>query len=420
MPRKARRPTTVSAFTGAGGLDLGLACAGFRIVGCIENDAIARKTLISNCPTRRLLKPFDITKLAKTIRLSDLRCGGRGLDLLAGGPPCQPFSKAAQWTKTGMQGLKDPRSEPLRAFLSVAERLLPRVILIENVPGFVQGRNSAVSLVRKQLQRINELHKTRYNLEYRLLDAVNYGVPQRRQRAILIARRDGRGFSWPLPTHDAARVRAYDALRRLRATTRPSAAGKWADLLPSIPEGQNYLWHTSKGGGKELFGYRTRYWSFLLKLAKNQPAWTLSAFPGPATGPFHWENRPLTIKEMLRLQSFPASWRIAGDPRAQVRQVGNATPPLVAETIARAIGQQVFGIKYSRPRRLTISRARTLPPPEVVCVIPKRYERLEGQHPAHPGTGLGPNPRMKPRRPIPVPSRPHVLRGSVRQRRRAA
>ena len=77
----------------------------------------------------------------------------------------------------------------------------------------------------------------------------------------------------------------------------PAARGGWADLLPSIPEGQNYLWHTDRGGGRPLFGYRRRFWSFLLKLSKHRPSWTLSAQPGPSTGPFHWTNRPLAVRE---------------------------------------------------------------------------------------------------------------------------
>jgi DNA (cytosine-5)-methyltransferase 1 len=144
MPERRKYPTALSAFTGAGGLDLGLACAKFRVIACIENDGIARHTLLSNCPGRRFLEPFDITKLAEKLRPADLGLRRGQLGLLAGGPPCQPFSKAAQWTKSGMRGLKDPRSEPLRAFLVLAERFLPRAILIENVPGFIQGPSSAV------------------------------------------------------------------------------------------------------------------------------------------------------------------------------------------------------------------------------------------------------------------------------------
>lgn len=393
--KRNRRPTALSAFTGAGGLDLGLVSAGFRIIGCIEKDAIPRQTLARNWPKARFLQPCDIMKLAKSLDLNDVVGKGAQLDLLAGGPPCQPFSKAAQWTKNGMLGMRDPRSEPLQAFMMVAERFLPRVVLIENVPGFIRGPHSAVGFIQKRFDEINAKHKTKYKLQYELLDAVDYGVAQRRQRALLVARRDGKSFTWPNPTHASNPITAYDALRKIRARTVPRAAGKWAKLLSSIPEGQNYLWHTSKGGGRELFGYRTRYWSFLLKLSKNQPAWTLSAFPGPATGPFHWTNRPLSIKEMLRLQSFPASWQVAGDFRYQVRQVGNATPPLLGEVIGRTIREQVFGFKYRSPYKLRIGKAKVVPPPEVVREIPEEFVHFEGQHAAHPGTGLGPSPRRK-------------------------
>jgi len=180
-------------------------------------------------------------------------------------------------------------NEITAAFMSLAEALLPRVILIENVPGFVQGPTSTVAWLKHRLAKINRTHKTKYTLQHRQLDAVEYGVPQRRERAILIACRDGRKFSWPEPTHTDHPIRAYDALRGLRGKNQRDASGKWAALLPSVPEGQNYLWHTAKGGGRQLFGYRTRYWSFLLKLSKREPSWTLSAFPGPATGPFHWK-----------------------------------------------------------------------------------------------------------------------------------
>ena len=84
-------------------------------------------------------------------------------------------------------------------------------------------------------------------------------------------------------------------------------------LLPTIPEGQNYLWHTERGGGEPLFGWRRRYWSFLLKLAKDLPSWTIQAQPGPATGPFHWDNRRLSVREMARMQTFPDNVVIKGE-----------------------------------------------------------------------------------------------------------
>ena len=187
----------LSGFAGAGGLDLGFESAGFRILACIENDPIARATLAANRPKRRFLQPFDISKLAKTFRPTDIGLRVRELGILAGGPPCQPFSKAAQWTKTGRRGTKDPKMKSLRAFMSLAEALLPRVILIENVPGFIQGPTSTIAWFKRRLTKINRTHHTKYTLQHRQLDAVEYGVPQRRERAILIACRDGRKFSWP-------------------------------------------------------------------------------------------------------------------------------------------------------------------------------------------------------------------------------
>ena len=142
-----------------------------------------------------------------------------------------------------------------------------------------------------------------------VVNAADYGVPQHRRRAIVVARRDGGTFAWPPKTHVERPVRAWDAIGslHLRPSELPETRGAWADLLPSIPEGHNYLWHTDRGGGRPLFGYRRRFWSFLLKLSKHQPSWTLSAQPGPSTGPFHWESRPLAVREILRLQSFPAN-----------------------------------------------------------------------------------------------------------------
>jgi DNA (cytosine-5)-methyltransferase 1 len=112
--------------------------------------------------------------------------------------------------------------------------------------------------------------------------------------------------------------------------------GRWANLLPSIPEGKNYLWHTNRGGGKRLFGWRTKYWSFLLKLAKNQPAWTIPAQPAQNAGPFHWANRQLRTSEMLKLQTIPSNIFVAGTRADRQRQIGNAVPSLLAEAIGRA------------------------------------------------------------------------------------
>jgi DNA (cytosine-5)-methyltransferase 1 len=228
---------------------------------------------------------------------NDLGVARTGLDLIAGGPPCQPFSKAAQWTSTGRTGLKDPRARLVGGFISLIEKFLPRAIIIENVPGFVRGPTSALRSLQLRLAAVNKRVGTSYHIQCWVIDAADYGVPQHRQRAILIAFRDGRRFQLPVPTHHGAYIRSWDALHDYTETNPPGPAGSWTALLPSIPEGHNYQWLTARGGGIELFGWRTRYWSFLLKLARDRPSWTLPASPGPNTGPFHRDNRPLSTRE---------------------------------------------------------------------------------------------------------------------------
>lgn len=386
-------PTLLSVFSGLGGMDLGLCRAGFETIGCIEIEPDAVESIRRNRPSLSAIGPTDINRLSPGPYRKSLGLRRRELDLLAAGPPCQPFSSAGRWTDAGWRGLNDPRVACLASFLKLLDELLPRVVIIENVPGFVRGETSAIPMLNQAFRDINRRNKTSYNLTWKELNAADYGVAQHRRRAILVAERNGREIGWPNPTHSAAPVRAFDALRKLNVQEKPVATGKWADLLPSIPEGQNYLWHTEKGGGKALFGYRTRYWSFLLKLAKHEPSWTLSAQPGPSTGPFHWENRPLSTTEALCLQSFPASFKVAGARRTQLLQIGNATPPLLAEVLGRKIGEDVFGVTHNGPPTLRISRARTVPAPHPVSSVPRRFSQHVGKHTAHPGAGLGPRPR---------------------------
>lgn len=390
-------PTVLSTFTGAGGLDLGLEAAGFRVLGCVENDSMARKTLNANRPAWPLLEPSDIVPLASSLTASDLCLEVGELDLLTGGPPCQTFSKAAQWSKNGRKGLEAEDCESsIDAFLLLIKRLKPKAILIENVPGFARGKTDAIPYLESFFEALEEEDaEASYNLESQIVNAADYGVPQRRKRALVVAFRNREGLGWPDPTHEDKPVRAWDALGDVSAEDPPSARGKWAALLPSIPEGNNYQWHTEKGGGEQLFGYRTRFWSFLLKLAKNQPSWTLQAQPGPATGPFHWDNRPLTVKEMLRLQSFPSSWTVCGDRRQQTRQIGNATPPLLAEVFGRAIRARLEGAEFPEPPTLAIPRRQEVPDPEGVSDVPAQYRELIDDHEPHPGPGKGPDPVME-------------------------
>ena len=169
-----------------------------------------------------------------------------------------------------------------------------------------------------------------------------------------------------------------------------ACSGKWAGLLPSIPEGSNYLWHTSRGGGVPIFGWRCRYWTFLLKLAKARPSWTIQANPGPSCGPFHWRNRMLSTREMCRLQTFPLDANITGTAWSARRQAGNAVPALLAEVLAREIAVQLLGGRRtsSPPVLLQASRGGS-PRPERRRPVPAEYRVLVGDHPPHPGEGRG-------------------------------
>lgn len=390
----ARRLTALSCFSGAGGLDLGLEAVGFETVGLLETDDDARQTLAANRPAWPLLDPADVVLAGRTLRPEDAGLEARELDLLAGGPPCQPFSNAGQWAATARTGLKDPRGQAVMGMLDLLETFLPRALLIENVAGFLAGTVSAEKAIKARLRKINKEHGTRYALTWHVVDAADYGVPQHRRRAIATAFRDGhKPAGPPTATHAGDHRTAWDALSRVHVADPPAAAGKWADLLPCVPEGSNYLHLTERGGGPELFGWRTRYWSFLLKLDRDRPSWTLPASPGPGTGPFHWDNRPLAAEERLALQGFPAGWLLAGQERDQVRLAGNATPPALAEAsgrqIAAALGRACpdagDGLVLAVPKAdRPVGRVR--PPAR----LPRRYAELVGSKDAHPGTGAGP------------------------------
>src|SRR5262249_53266014 len=148
--------------------------------------------------------------------------------------------------------------------------------------------------------------------------------------------------------------------------------------------------------GAPLFGWRTRFWSFLLKLAKSKPSWTIQAEPGPATGPFHWENRLLSASELARLQTFPHDYRFYGSRHSAQRQIGNAVPSALAELIGREIRRQLLGHKsVRRAATLIPSRRRSCPPPLEPTEVLAKFDYLRGDHKPHPGTGQGPSAKQR-------------------------
>ena len=402
------RNTMISLFSGAGGLDLGLVEAGFQNKLCVEIDVAARQTLAVNHPQWKLAHPGDIHAITPMELLKQAGVEPRELTLLAGGPPCQPFSKSGYWVTGDTDRLTDPRAKTLKAYLDIVREAQPEVIFLENVKGIAfSEKDEGLQLLISELNKINRAKKTNYRPHVIALNAADYGVPQSRERVIIIASREGKQFNLPEPTHfDPERapgkgqphLTAWDAIGDLDVyiwsdDVKPS--GKWAELLPTIPEGQNYLWHTDKMRGIPLFGWRTRFWSFLLKLAKDKPSWTIQAQPGPATGPFHWKGRLLSVRELARLQTFPDEYQFAGDRRAAHMQIGNAVPPAIGEFFGLEIRRQFLGERVRRKLKLIPEKRTDCPPPENPKTVPKKYLSLSGAHDAHPGTGRGPGAQKR-------------------------
>jgi len=364
----------ISLFSGAGGLDYGIEAAGFDTVVAVEMDKWCCATLRANRKWAVLEDRIENVSSEKILSAGNLKKGEA--KLLIGGPPCQPFSKSGYWRTGDAARLEDPRAKTLEEYMRVLEDTLPEAFILENVFGLAyKGKDEGLQFLKDRLNRINKKYKTSYSFNWKVLNSAHFGVPQVRERVFIVGSRDGKIFNFPeprflLPDEQSdgnlfdlgkPRVRtAWDAIGDLDDPNEDPAeskvGGQWGDLLPSIPEGENYLFHTARGSGKPLFAWRSRYWSFLLKLSKDKPSWTIQAQPGTAIGPFHWKNRRLTMREMARIQTFPDDVEILGGVSVVQKQLGNAVPSLLAEVLGKEIRRQFFG------HRVSANSLKLLPP----------------------------------------------------------
>jgi DNA (cytosine-5)-methyltransferase 1 len=239
----------------------------------------------------------------------------------------------------------------IQGYLAVLKALKPKAFLLENVAGM------AYKVHREALDFIVQTATDAgYNCTWRVINAANYGVPQIRERFFLVGLQQGE-FRFPAPSHEEGisgdLISGNERLPRWRTageaisdldTEENSddkghfAGGKYHDLLVQIPPGENYLFFTKeRGHPNPVFKWRSRYWSYLLKLSPDLPSWTIQARRSNNIGPFHWRNRILRIAEVKRLQTFPDSWQLAGRLEQQWRQVGNAVPPRLAYHLGRSL-----------------------------------------------------------------------------------
>lgn len=400
----------ISLFTGVGGLDFGFEAAGFDTAVAVEIDRACCAALRSNRDWPVIEGDIHTVTTGRLLEAGSLTRGQA--DVLIGGPPCQPFSKSGYWVTGDAKRLGDARADTLSAYLRILEEAQPKAFLLENVYGLAyRSKDEGLNRILKGVDDINRRTGSSYKPVWKVLNAASYGVPQLRERVFIIGARDGTEFEFPEPTHaergalgpgQEPHRTAWDAIGDLPSQPNDeglAAGGKWAALLPTIPEGENYLWHTRRGGGLPLFGWRTRYWNFLLKLAKDRPSWTIQAQPGSATGPFHWSSRKLSARELARLQTFPEDVSLQASRNEVQRMLGNAVPSLLAEILARAIAMQLLGRRrYANLPKLLMPVRPNMPPPEQVLAVSRPYLALIDDHADHPGTGLGRRALQRPRR----------------------
>jgi DNA (cytosine-5)-methyltransferase 1 len=304
--------TSIELCAGAGGQALGLEGAGFDHAALVEIDRHCCNTLRHNRPEWNVRE--------EDLRIFKQSAGGySGIDVLAGGLPCPPFSVAGK-----QLGEKDERNL-FNDAIEIVDAVRPQAVMIENVRGFL---GAVFHDYREHLK--GQLKKLGYKADWRLLNASDFGVPQLRPRVVIVAMIESRSemFDWPEPNpHNPATV--GETLHDLMAARGWRGAEDWRDsadeIAPTIVGG------SKKHGGPDLGPTRAR------------AAWAALGVEGrtiapEAPDPFHNAMPRLTVAMVARLQGFPDDWHFTGAKTNAYRQVGNAFPPPVAGAVARQIG----------------------------------------------------------------------------------
>ncbi len=312
--------TVIELFAGAGGLALGLEKAGLKNILLNEIDKDCAKTLSINRPNWNI-----INKDIKEIDFSNIQA-----DVVTGGFPCQSFSHAGK-----RLGFDDIRGTLFWEFARAIKQIQPKIFLAENVSGLVTHDNG---LTLKTM--IEFLSSLGYNVKYKVVDAVNYSVPQKRKRILIIGTKRGIHFEYPeehrkvVPIKEALKDVPKSAgmnysNKRKQILELVPPGGSWVDLPKDIQKdfmGKSFY----SGGGKRGMARRISW---------NEPCLTLTTSPSQKqTERCHPdETRPFTVREYARIQTFPDEWIFAGSISSQYKQIGNAVPVKLAEEIGKKI-----------------------------------------------------------------------------------
>jgi DNA (cytosine-5)-methyltransferase 1 len=334
-----KKPTVISLFSGAMGLDLGLEKAGFEIVASVENEKNCIETIKTNRPKIKLYDK-DINEVNPLDILKDLKMKPGEVDLVAGGPPCQAFSTAGR-----RRSLNDFRGNVIVRFLEYVKEIEPKYFILENVRGLLSAKLANTPEEYGEYRAVEdqpgsviwfltkEFEKLGYKISFSLFDASLYGVPQKRERVIIFGTKDAKLVPIPEPTTMNNPLTLRDAIGDLK-----SVQHSYIELSPSrikylsLLKGGEYWRHLplamqeeAMGKSFHLGGGKT---GFYRRLSWEKPSPTLVTHPSmPATMLVHPdEMRPLSVQEYARVQQFPDDWVFSGKPIKIYKQIGNAVP----------------------------------------------------------------------------------------------
>lgn len=376
--RAAARPTAIDLFSGAGGLSLGLTRAGFSVLAAADIDAVASETYLANLGGLRYTGDLsDVSEFLDHLRAWEID----EVDLVAGGVPCQPFSRAGRSKIRSLVDAKirpssDGRADLWQSFVSVVRFLRPRAVLLENVPDLAQWNEGDVLI-----GLFESLRELGYQTDARILNAYDYGVPQHRARLFLVGFLGQRAFSWPsaqapsptlwdaisdlpiVPPGQRLEVLPYETpltelQRRLRNGVPPESRHVIHDHITRDvrPDDAEAFAGLVEGGTYRDVPLRLRrYRSDIFKdkynrLSRSELSRTITAH---LARDGYWyihpvQDRTLSVREAARIQTFPDSFRFSGEPSLRYRQIGNAVPPLLAEAVGRSVAEGLTDNKTQR------------------------------------------------------------------------
>lgn len=383
--KELKQLLAVDLFCGAGGLSLGLEEAGFQVILGVDHYRYAVATHRAHFGGVSLCADLSRPGVLKKIRRAVNRIP---ISLIAGGPPCQPFSRAGKNKIRSLGKVRnvDTRRELWRGFVALVKRLTPRAVLIENVPDMGFGENS---IVFRQL--VSALEASGYDVYSRILPTWHFGVPQHRQRLILVGVQSGISFKWP-KIRNEEKITVRDAISDL---PRVSGGAKQVELPYRGASNHYQRWCRKRmaqmGKGKiydhigravraddleafRLMDHGTLYSDLPARLRRYRAdifddkykrlPWdglsrTITAHIGKDG---YWyihpsQHRTLTVREAARIQTFPDWFRFAGTPSHAFRQIGEAVPPLFGKAIGRAILSAFNSTERSSSRPVTTELA---------------------------------------------------------------